>query len=181
PVERDGRQRGDRPHEHGAEARACEGRRASADDAQRHRGRGRGVARGHRSTERHTGERGLPPPPRSRARPASPRGGNQQLNAGNIRGRSGFDSDPNPEEWIPDAKNQTGDWRSHRAESPWQAYASLQAPDGVIAVAGQALTLSLNGLPLEDVSVEIEDSPATAKTDKTGRCLLSPHPEGHKV
>jgi len=88
-------------------------------------------------------------------------------------------NDSNPEEWIPDAKNQTGDWRSHRAESPWQHYASLQAPDGVTAVAGQALTL--NGLPLADVSVEIEDSPVTAKTDKTGRFLLSPVPEGHQV
>src|SRR5713101_4635976 len=50
-----------------------------------------GVARGHRSAKRHAGERGLPPPSRSRARPASPGGGNQQLNAGNICGRPGFD------------------------------------------------------------------------------------------
>ncbi|MBA3734958.1 MAG: IPT/TIG domain-containing protein [Actinobacteria bacterium] len=93
--------------------------------------------------------------------------------------RTQADATPGPEEWTPDAKNQTGDWRSHRGRSPWEHYAPLQAPNEVTALAGQALTL--NGQPLENVTVEIEDSPVTAKTDKTGRFLLAPAPAGHQV
>jgi RHS repeat-associated protein len=88
-------------------------------------------------------------------------------------------TNPGPEEWVPDAKNRTGDWRSHRGKSPWEHYAPLQAPYGVTALAGQALTL--NGQPLADVTIEVEGSKVTATTDKTGRFLLAPAPPGHAV
>jgi RHS repeat-associated protein len=88
-------------------------------------------------------------------------------------------TDTGPEEWTPDAKNRSGDWRSHRGKSPWEHYAYLQAPRDVTAVAGQALTL--NGQPLEGVTVEIEGAAGTAETDKTGRFLLAPAPAGHQV
>jgi RHS repeat-associated protein len=84
-----------------------------------------------------------------------------------------------PEEWTPDATNRTGDWRSHRGNSTWENYAPLQAPSDVTALAGQALTL--NGLPLADVTVKLEDSSVTTTTDKTGRFLLAPTPAGHQV
>jgi RHS repeat-associated protein len=53
----------------------------------------------------------------------------------------------------------------------------LQAPPGVTALSGQVLTVS--GAPLQGVSLSIEDH--QARTDGTGRFLLSGVPPGHQV
>src|SRR4030095_3819738 len=53
----------------------------------------------------------------------------------------------------------------------------LQAPPGVTALSGQVLTIS--GVPLRGVSLSIEDH--QARTDGTGRFLLSGVPPGHQV
>lgn len=79
------------------------------------------------------------------------------------------------EEWIPNENNLRGDWRSGRADSPWRSLPPLLAVPGVTALAGQALTL--NGQPLDNVTLKIEDK--TAQTDSTGRFLLAEVPAGH--
>jgi len=86
---------------------------------------------------------------------------------------------PGPEEWTPEAKNRTGDWQTHRGRSPWEHLAALQGPHGVTALAGQALTL--NGQPLADVTVKLENGQTSAKTDDSGRFLLYPTAAGHQV
>ena len=88
-------------------------------------------------------------------------------------------SDPSAdgELWAPDARNMRGDWRSHRAESPWQKLPPHEAAPGVTALAGQVLLL--NGNPLPGVAVQI--GTRTAVTDHTGRFLLTDLPPGHQV
>jgi hypothetical protein len=73
------------------------------------------------------------------------------------------------EEWIPDARNLSGDWQSHRLPSSWSSLPALEAADGVTALAGQALRL--NGKPLANVMLQIGD--ASTMTDATGRFLLT--------
>jgi RHS repeat-associated protein len=78
------------------------------------------------------------------------------------------------EDWTPDADNR--DWRTGRAGSPWQSLPPLQAEPGVTAVAGQVLTL--NGLPLTNVTLRIDDK--AVRTDGTGRFLLTAIDAGHR-
>ncbi|MGH9330607.1 MAG: kelch repeat-containing protein, partial [Vicinamibacterales bacterium] len=78
------------------------------------------------------------------------------------------------EEWIPDARHLRGNWRTGRAESPWQKLPPLQAAPGVTALAGQVLRL--DGRPLADVTLKLGE--ATATSDRTGRFLLSEISEG---
>lgn len=81
------------------------------------------------------------------------------------------------EDWLPDARNMRGDWRSNRPESQWQKMPRLQAQPGVTALSGQVLLL--NGNPLPDVTLQIENR--TTRTDNTGRFLLTDIPAGHHV
>jgi hypothetical protein len=81
------------------------------------------------------------------------------------------------EDWIPDAGNLRGDWRSKRVNSEAQSLPPLQAAEGVTALAGQVLTL--NGRPLAGVSLQIGS--ASAQTDQTGRFLLTNVATGHQV
>ncbi|HEX7174811.1 MAG TPA: RHS repeat-associated core domain-containing protein [Pyrinomonadaceae bacterium] len=81
------------------------------------------------------------------------------------------------EDWIPDTRNMRGDWRSHRPESPWQKMPPLEAAPGVTALAGQVLLL--NGHPLANVTLQI--GARSARTDNTGRFLLTDLPAGHHV
>jgi len=81
------------------------------------------------------------------------------------------------EDWIPDTRNMRGDWRSHRGESQWQKLEPLKAAPGVTALAGQVLLL--NGNPLPDVTVQVGGR--AARTDNTGRFLLTDIPAGHHV
>ena len=88
------------------------------------------------------------------------------------------DRDPGDGElWEPDARNMRGDWRSNRAESPWQKLPPLEAAPGVTALAGQVLLL--NGNPLPGVTLQI--GTRTAVTDRTGRFLLTDLAPGHHV
>ncbi|HET9712240.1 MAG TPA: DUF6531 domain-containing protein, partial [Pyrinomonadaceae bacterium] len=81
------------------------------------------------------------------------------------------------EDWIPDAGNLRGDWRSKRVNSEAQSLPPLQAAEGVTALAGQVLTL--NGRPLAGVSLQVGS--ASAQTDQTGRFLLTNVATGHQV
>lgn len=81
------------------------------------------------------------------------------------------------EDWRPDARNMRGDWRSNRPTSQWQKLPPLQAAPGVTALAGQVLLL--NGNPLPNVTLQI--GARTARTDNTGRFLLTDLPPGHHV
>jgi RHS repeat-associated protein len=81
------------------------------------------------------------------------------------------------EDWTPDARNMRGDWRSNRPESQWQKLPPLQAEAGVTALAGQVLLL--NGNPLPGVTLQI--GTRSARTDNTGRFLLTDIPAGHHV
>lgn len=81
------------------------------------------------------------------------------------------------EDWVPDANNLRGDWRSKPVNSEAQSLPPLQAEPGVTALAGQVLTL--NGRPLAGVSLQIGAS--TTQTDQTGRFLLTNVATGHQV
>lgn len=79
----------------------------------------------------------------------------------------------NGEDWTPAAENR--DWRSGRERTPWEKLPPLQAEPGVTAVSGQVLTL--NGLPLADVTLQIKNT--AVRTDRTGRFLLTAIEAGH--
>jgi hypothetical protein len=55
------------------------------------------------------------------------------------------------DEWIPDASNRKGDWRSKRPDPAARSIPPLQAAPGVTALSGQVLTL--NGKPLPRVTL----------------------------
>jgi RHS repeat-associated protein len=61
--------------------------------------------------------------------------------------------------------------------SSWRKLPPLKAPKGVTAISGQVL--QLNGEPLPNTTLQIGD--LSARTDKTGRFLLSNIPSGHQV
>jgi RHS repeat-associated protein len=84
-----------------------------------------------------------------------------------------------PRTWIPKGVNLHGDWETGRSISPWQQIGQLEAPVGVTALAGQALRL--DGTPLAGVTMTIEGSRASARTDRNGRFLLEGAPAGHGV
>jgi len=66
---------------------------------------------------------------------------------------------------------------SQALNSPFLKLPPLQAPIGVTALAGQ--TLRLNGLPLEGVTIRIDDK--ATRTNGTGRFLLEGITAGHHV
>jgi RHS repeat-associated protein len=72
--------------------------------------------------------------------------------------------------WVP-----TADWMIHGGTSRWQSLPPLQAPPGVVALAGQVL--KLDGTPLARVTLRIGGR--TAESDGTGRFLITGIPAGH--
>jgi RHS repeat-associated protein len=86
---------------------------------------------------------------------------------------------PYPASWVPGRDNLRGDWRTHRLSSPWASLPALPARSGTPALAGQ--TLKLNGLPLANASISVENSTARSRTDSSGRFLLQPLKPGHHV
>jgi RHS repeat-associated protein len=72
------------------------------------------------------------------------------------------------------AQSASNDESVNGINSPWRALPPLQAPIGVTAVAGQVLRL--NGAPLADVTLRIDDH--RTRTDRTGRFLLTSIPAG---
>lgn len=87
------------------------------------------------------------------------------------------DTLPDAESWVPDTNNLRGNWRSNRPKTSWQDLPPLKAEQGVTALAGQ--TLTLNGQPLANVSLQIDGH--SVNTDHTGRFLLSSISAGHRV
>jgi RHS repeat-associated protein len=81
------------------------------------------------------------------------------------------------EDWIPDANNLRGDWRSKRNSAEAQSLPPLQAEAGITALSGQVLTL--NGRPLSKASLQI--GTVSTQTDETGRFLLKNIATGHQV
>jgi RHS repeat-associated protein len=81
------------------------------------------------------------------------------------------------ENWNPDERNRSGNWRSDYPETHWQKLPPLQAAPGVTALAGQVLTL--DGRPLANITLKVGSS--TVHTDHTGRFLLQPLTAGHHV
>ena len=70
----------------------------------------------------------------------------------------------------------TGKLKDGKPHSDWEDLPPLEAPPGVTALSGQVL--NLNGLPLANVALDLEDSGRTKKskkieTDETGRFLLT--------
>ncbi|HVG92575.1 MAG TPA: kelch repeat-containing protein, partial [Alphaproteobacteria bacterium] len=72
--------------------------------------------------------------------------------------------------WVP-----TADWMIHGGTSRWQSLPPLQAPPGVVALAGQVL--KLDGTPLARVTLQIGGR--SAESDGTGRFLITGIPAGH--
>jgi RHS repeat-associated protein len=85
---------------------------------------------------------------------------------------------PHPPGWSPTREDRIS-WRADRPRTPWASLPALRAPAGTTALAGQAL--KLNGLPLPGVTVGVEESEARARTDRTGRFLLSGIEPGRHV
>ena len=90
--------------------------------------------------------------------------------------------DPPPSATAGDDWEWTGARRDGRPYSRWQGLPPLQALPDITALAGQVLRL--NGEPLADVTLEVAgevgSSPAKARTDETGRFLLTDLPAGHR-
>jgi len=80
-------------------------------------------------------------------------------------------------DWVPDAENLRGNWRSRAARSSWQDQPPLQAKPGETAFSGQVLTL--RGQPLTNVTITVGGRPTS--TDTSGRFLVSEIPSGHQV
>lgn len=80
-------------------------------------------------------------------------------------------------DWIPNAENLRGDWRSKLEKSSRQDQPPLQANPGETALSGQVLTL--HGEPLADVKIGIGGN--SVRTDNSGRFLLRFVSAGHQV
>jgi RHS repeat-associated protein len=76
------------------------------------------------------------------------------------------------EDWTP-----TSDWQTHREPSQFESLPDLQAGNSETALAGQVL--KLNGMPLENVTLEIHGT--RTRTDETGRFLLKGISKDHQV
>ncbi len=89
---------------------------------------------------------------------------------------------PQPQGPPPGARGEVDDsqWRGARRDgkphSAWQDLPPLQAPPGVTALAGQVLRL--NGEPLANVTLQVGQR--LARTDQTGRFLLTGIPGGYQ-
>ena len=81
------------------------------------------------------------------------------------------------EPWSPDADYLTSNGRGEQSDSSWEKLPFLQAPAALTALAGRVL--KLNGQPLANVTIQIDDG--SARTDDTGRFLLPGVKAGHRV
>jgi RHS repeat-associated protein len=86
---------------------------------------------------------------------------------------------PDGEDFEPGAGHRRGNWRRSLPRSPWASLAPLRARSGITALSGQVLTL--NGRPIENVTVELEDTGLETTTDETGRFLIQGAAGGHHV
>ncbi len=87
-----------------------------------------------------------------------------------------------PATWAPTAANRRDDdWVSGRAPSPWATLPALEKTQhrATTALSGQALVI--NGMPLANVTLSLQGTSITTKTDRTGRFLLTGLPAGHQA
>ena len=87
-----------------------------------------------------------------------------------------------PATWAPTAANRRDDdWVSGRAPSPWATLPALEKTQhrATTALSGQALVI--NGMPLANVTLSLQGTSITTKTDRTGRFLLTRLPAGHQA
>ncbi len=84
------------------------------------------------------------------------------------------DQDP---EWIPSSDNLRGNWNSGTGPSQLQKLPPLRSPNGVTAVSGQVLRLDGKALPNTTLTL----GGVSARTDSTGRFLLSRIPAGKQA
>lgn len=80
-------------------------------------------------------------------------------------------------DWVPGPENFRGDWRSKGRDTSSDGPPALQALPGETALSGRVLTLL--GKPLSDVTINVDGH--AAKTDDTGRFLVSSLSTGHRV
>jgi RHS repeat-associated protein len=152
-------------------------RRAKADRAETRRmdQARRGAQPAHRSGKRAATPRAIGPAtrrPASRRTRSATEGTQRAIRLPSRRSRYA-------EGWRPAKRNRAGNWDSMRTPTPWAKLAPKQAPSGISALAGQAL--KLNGLPLAGVTMELEGTDVSTRTDKTGRFLLADVPDGQHV
>jgi RHS repeat-associated protein len=81
--------------------------------------------------------------------------------------------------WRPQRDDRRGTWLARKPATPWGSLPALEAPDGLTALAGQALRL--DGTPLRGVSVRLEHGRDSARTDGSGRFVLREPTSGHHV
>jgi RHS repeat-associated protein len=86
-----------------------------------------------------------------------------------------------PAAWDPTAANRRDDdWLSGRGPSPWATLPALaQHGAATTGLSGQALVV--NGMPLASVTLSLQGTNRSTRTDRTGRFLLSGLPAGHQV
>ncbi len=84
-----------------------------------------------------------------------------------------------PAAWDPTAVNlRDDDWVSGRGPSPWASLPALQEHGATTALSGQALVV--NGMPLANVTLSLQGTNESTRTDSTGRFLLNRLPAGHQ-
>lgn len=70
-------------------------------------------------------------------------------------------------------------WVSGRGSSPWAGLPALKSQNATTALSGQVLVT--NGMPLANVTLSLQGTHVSARTDRTGRFLLDGLPAGHQV
>jgi RHS repeat-associated protein len=86
-----------------------------------------------------------------------------------------------PAAWYPTATNRRDDdWVSRRGPSPWATLPALQQHGAArTGLSGQAL--AVDGIPLANVTLSLQGTSTSTRTDRTGRFLLRGLPAGHQV
>lgn len=81
--------------------------------------------------------------------------------------------------WTPSRDGARGGWKTTEPPSPLTDLPALQAPPGQTALTGQVL--KVNGAPLPNARIQLDDHDAKTRTDSTGRFLLETDEAGPAV
>jgi RHS repeat-associated protein len=89
-------------------------------------------------------------------------------------------SSPYQAVWDPTASNRRDDdWVSGRSPTPWTSLPALASPRTATGLSGQALVI--DGTPLANVTLAVQDTSKQTRTDRTGRFVLDGLSAGHHV